>query len=149
MSEENSIQPGYLENLSTPILTINKDFGIQCMNKSGADLVGINQKDLIGKKCYELLKTGHCNTEHCVSAIAMKNNRKVTDETDSHTSNKNLPIMNTGAPVKDKTCKVIGALEFIADISKIKVIQNYLADSTKSIRKDCSRLMVMNKMFFL
>ncbi len=81
MVEKIGMQIGYLNNIPTPIMIINKDFGIEYMNKKGAEVVGSDQKTLVGKKCYEQFKTGHCHTDKCALAQAMNQDKVVTEET--------------------------------------------------------------------
>ncbi|MBU0457059.1 MAG: HAMP domain-containing protein [Bacteroidetes bacterium] len=133
MIEKISVQIGYLETIPTPIMIIDKEFNIEYMNPAGAKVVGSEQKSLIGKKCYNQFKTDHCGTEKCALAQAMKNDKIVTEETKAHPNGSDLSIMYTGAPVKDKNSKIIGALEYVADVSEMKNRENYLAKSTQVI----------------
>ena len=61
----------------------------------------------------------------------MKNDRIESAETVSHACDRNLPIMYTGTPTKNEEEEIVGALEYVVDISRIKEIQDYLARSTK------------------
>ncbi|MBK7632409.1 MAG: PAS domain-containing protein [Ignavibacteriales bacterium] len=56
MIEKISEQIQYLDNLPTPVMIINKDFSIKYMNKSGASVLGKDQQQLIGQKCYDNFK---------------------------------------------------------------------------------------------
>ncbi len=133
MIEKIALQIQYLDNLPNPVMIIDKEFNVQYMNKFGAKVVGKEQKQLIGQKCYDQFKTGHCKTENCALNKAMKNDSTFTDETIAHPNGAELPILYTGAPVKNKEGKIIGALEAITDIKDIKEAQNYLTRSTQNI----------------
>jgi len=139
MIDKISEQLQYLDALPTPVMLINKEFSIQYMNKMGADLLGKTQQELIGQKCYNNFKTGDCNTAKCSCAQAMNNGITKTEETVANPNGKTLPIMYTGAPIKDKTGNIIGALEFVVDTTEVKNAQNYLARSTSAL------LVEMNK----
>jgi methyl-accepting chemotaxis protein len=133
MTEQLKIQLGYLDNLPTPIMIINNEFEISYMNKKGAEVIAKPKEALVGKKCYDQFKTTHCNTEKCACLQAMKNDATVVEETIARPNSKEIPIMYTGAPVKNKDGKIIGALEYIADISDIKERENYLKTSTQNM----------------
>lgn len=133
MVEKIGMQIGYLNNIPTPIMIINKDFGIEYMNKKGAEVVGSDQKSVVGKKCYEQFKTGHCNTDKCALAQAMNLDKVVTEETVAKPNGKEISIMYTGAPVKDKQGNIVGALEYVADVSELKDKEEYLNRSTNVI----------------
>ncbi len=133
MLEKISTQIQYLNNLPSPILIIDKDFNIQYINKTGANFVKNSQDKLIGQKCYDYFKTGHCRTENCALYKAMKNDAVFTEETASNINGEKLPILYTGAPVKDREGNIIGALEAVTNIKDIKDLQNYLTRSTTEI----------------
>jgi PAS domain S-box-containing protein len=133
MIDKISQQIQYLDNLSTPVMVINKEFSIQYMNKTGATILGKTQQELVGQKCYDNFKTGDCKTDKCACAQAMKNNMTKTEETIANPNGKTLPIQYTGAPIMDKSGETIGAVEFVTDITSIKEAQNYLARSTSSL----------------
>lgn len=133
MSEKISQQIEYLNSLPTPVMLIDPDFNIQYMNKTGAELLKSTQRDLIGKKCYDYFKTDQCRTKDCACAQAMAKGETITEETVSHAGKEDMHILYTGAPIKDKSGEIIGALEFVADVTESKEMQNYLARSTQTM----------------
>lgn len=133
MVEKIAIQLQYLDNIPSPVMLIDKEFKVQYLNKAGALTVGENNREVTGKKCYDLFKTEHCNTDNCALYKAMKNDSTFTAETVAHPCGKELPILYTGAPIKNKDGRIIGALESVTDISNIKEIENYLTRSTHNI----------------
>jgi len=133
MTEKAALQIQYLDNIPNPVMIIDTDFNIQYMNKDGAKVVCKDQKLLAGQKCYDQFKTDHCHTEKCALYKAMKSDSIVTEETIAHPNGTEIPILYTGAPVKNKVGKIIGALESVTDIKEIKDGQNYLNRSTRNI----------------
>ena len=111
-----------IENLNaipTPILSIDTDYAITYMNPAGASMLGLSPEEVIGKKCYEMLKTPHCRTEKCACRRAMKTDRIVSEETIARPADGViLPIKYTGAPIKDAKGNIKGALEFVMDITE-------------------------------
>ncbi len=128
-----------LDNLPTPVMSIDTQFNIQYMNKIGAKVVEEDYNYLIGKKCYDYFKTGHCNTENCATARAMKEDKIVTAETIANPNDTKLEIMYTGAPIKNKKGEIISAIEIIADISDVKDREHYLSRSTNTILEQMER----------
>lgn len=120
-----------LDNIPTPIMSIDKDFNIEYINSAGANLLNVPKEKLIGDKCYHHFKTDHCQTENCALKKAMNNDRKESATTISRAGGGERHIMYTGIPVKEKDHKIVGALEFVADISEIKNFENYLSQSTE------------------
>ena len=129
-----------LDNLPTPIMTIDKEYTVTFLNQAGAKLVGTTAEQAKGRKCYELFKTPHCRTADCRLNQAMQRNSIESGETVADPSGLNLPIMYTGAPIKDGNGNIIGALEFVVDITDIKTAQKkadkiaaYQANEVKEI----------------
>lgn len=110
-----------IENLNaipTPIMSVDTEFNVTFMNPAGAGVVGMSPEEVIGKKCYELFKTAHCQTEKCAVGRAMKEDRVITEETIARPQDGMiLPIKYTGAPIKDAKGNIKGALEFVLDIT--------------------------------
>ena len=57
----------------------------------------------------------------------------VTEETVSRANGGHMNIMYTGSPVKDKNGNIVGALEYVSNITELKDMQNYLTRSTSTI----------------
>ena len=110
-----------IENLNaipTPIMSVDTEFNVTFMNPAGASVVGWSPEEVIGKKCYDLFKTAHCQTEKCAIGRAMKEDRVVTEETIARPQDGMIiPIKYTGAPIKDAKGNIKGALEFVLDIT--------------------------------
>ncbi len=108
-----------LNSIPTPILSIDTEFSITYMNPAGAQLTGLPQEEIVGKKCYDIFKTPHCRTEKCACTRAMKTDAIVSEETIARPGEgKIMPIKYTGAPIKDAKGNIKGALEFVLDITE-------------------------------
>ncbi len=129
----------FLNNLPTPVISIDRDFNIKYANNATASFLNKKVKSLIGQKCYDNFLTDDCNTEKCALYRAMKEDRIVGEQTISHANGCNTAIMYTGTPTKTKDGQIDGALEYVVDINKLKEIQDYLADNTKTILEAMER----------
>ncbi|MEZ5336476.1 MAG: PAS domain-containing protein [Methanolobus sp.] len=114
----------YLENVPTPVMVVDKEYNVQFMNKIGADAVGRSAEECVGQKCFSLFNTGHCNTEDCQVRRAMKLDTICTNDTVAKLPSGDLPIRYSGAPLKDENGEIVGALEYVLDISKEMEITN-------------------------
>jgi len=106
-----------LNNVPTPVMAVDKEFNITFMNASGAAAVGKSPEGCLGLKCYDLFNTQHCKTENCQVAKAMKSDAVCTADTIANLPGGQLPIRYTGVSLKDKDGRVIGALEYVLDIT--------------------------------
>jgi len=111
-----------IENLNaipTPIMSVDTEFNVTFINPAGARVVGLTPDEAIGKKCYELFKTAHCQTEKCAVGRAMREDKVISEETIARpTEGVIIPIKYTGAPIKDAKGNIKGALEFVLDITQ-------------------------------
>ena len=139
MVEKIATQLDYLEKIPTPVMIIDKNYNVQYMNEAGIKITGSTKDKCLSSKCYDLLKTGHCKTDDCRLHQAMKHDEIRSGETRAKPNGKDLPILYTGAPIKNKAGEITGALEFVTDIKDIKDIQEYLNRSTETLLKDMDR----------
>ncbi|MBN2296185.1 MAG: PAS domain-containing protein, partial [Pirellulales bacterium] len=109
-----------INNIPTPIMTVDRDMNVTYMNPAGAGVVGKMPEECIGQKCYELFNTPHCNTSQCRCAQAMQQDAVVTGETIVDPEGLNIPILYTGAPVKDADGNITGALEYVVPIDVVQ-----------------------------
>ena len=112
----------YLDQISFPVSIFDKDFTVQYMNPAATRVVNSTQEAVIGKKCYDLFKTGHCRTENCAVAKALKQNDVFTAETIARPVGEDIPIEYTGAPIKDRQGNIIAAIETVTNISDRKTV---------------------------
>ncbi len=128
-----------IDSLPTPVMRIDKDFNIQYMNQSGANLVGVSQANLVGQKCYNNFRTEHCNTDKCAVARAMSNGKNVTEKTIARPQGKEMHIMYTGTPIYDNNGVIIGGEEYVADISEMVNKEEYLSNNVRNILEEMEK----------
>mgnify|MGYP000385490360 FL=1 len=126
MSDKITQQMEDLDGLPSPLMMIDPDFNITYFNKAAASVVGKDQKSVIGQKCYDQFKTDHCRTANCATHKAMLTKSAQTAETFARPQGKEIPIAYAAKANLDKNGNVIGALEFVADLTKAKEHENYL-----------------------
>jgi PAS domain S-box-containing protein len=122
----------YLNNVPAPVVVIDKEFKITFINEAGAKTIGKTVDACVGQKCYNLFDTPHCNTNECRCRQAMEKDGVFMGETIARGAG-NIFIQYTAAPMKDKEGKIVGALEYVTNISAIKEQQKYLEENAKAI----------------
>ncbi len=114
---------GHIDAMPTPVTIMDTDMKVQYINKTGATLTGKTQQQAMGLYCHELYRSGHCNTENCACAKALRTDRTVYSETDAHPNGVSMDIGYSGVPLHDDNGKVIGVLEVVTDMTAIKTAQ--------------------------
>ena len=122
----------YLNNIPSPVMVVDTDFNVQFMNPAGASAVGITPDACIGEKCFNLFKTEHCNTDDCQVGKAMQEDRICTSDTIAKLPSGDLPIRYSGAPLKDAEGNIVGALEYVIDITKEIEVTTGVMDLAKA-----------------
>jgi|GEM_PF-6046475 len=120
----------HLKMIPTPIFEVDKDLNITFINNFGAGLADLTPSECIGKKCYDLFKTGDCNTERCATMNAIKKGIICDSQTVARPNiNCTIPIKYTGLPVKDLDGNISGGLEMIFNMSDIYSIATKINES--------------------
>ena len=129
-------QVDILDKVPTPVLTIDKNYNVEFMNPAGAAIGGLTQEQCVGKKCYDIFKTDHCNTDKCAVRQAMREDAIVTENALANPNPSTfIPIQYTGAPLKNEKGEIIGALEYIADISDIDAMMKETDHVVETVAK--------------
>lgn len=138
---------GYIDVMPNPVLIINNNFEILYMNDSGAQTAGLSKKEVLGQPCYRLFKTSDCHSENCACTRAMRTGSVATSETDAHPNGLDLDISYTGLPITDHSGKIIGAMEFITDLTAIRTeerrmikISDYQQKQTQKLVTELTKL---------
>lgn len=111
---------GHLEAMPLPAMIVDKQLKILFINKTGAQILGKSQKDLIGSTCADQFRTEDCNTEDCACLKAMSGGKTTTSHTVARPGNRVMDIQYTGVPIKNHIGEPQGALEIITDLTAIK-----------------------------
>ncbi len=118
----------YLNNAPIPVMAVDGEFNVQFINQACAALSQTSIEDATGKKCYDLMKTEHCNTPECRIGQAMAQKKVCSGQTVASAA-KNLPIHYIGTPLTDESGNVTGAVEYITDVSELKKIEEALQNA--------------------
>lgn len=108
----------YLDSVVAPVMAVDRDLNIVFMNKAGAEALGTTQEALVGRKCHDVFETDICDTAQCSVARAMDQDCVVTDRIVSHGTG-DTPFQVAATPLKDEDGTIIGALEYMTDISDL------------------------------
>jgi len=116
-NEDSQKKISYLNKIPTTVHVIDMDFNVQFINETGAKMLNKTVDECIGKKCYDLFNTIHCNTRNCRASMAINFDKVLTGDTTADLrGTANLPIRYTSAPIKDNEQNIIGAIEYMIDI---------------------------------
>ncbi len=127
MEYANSLKLG----ISEPFFMVDPDMKLTYMNDAAAKLAGVRSEDILGKKtCEEVFRSDMCHTG-CPIKKAMETGEATVGHrvTTKNAEGKEVPIMASGAALRDSAGKILGGFELLRDISKEVEAESGLRDS--------------------
>ena len=99
---------------------IDADFNIIKVNKTVVRMAGMDEDEIIGKKCYDVLKGWLCHSEECPLNKIKKGERFVEHEcVKKRSDGKEIPVIVNAARL-DRDGKFVGIVEDFKDITERK-----------------------------
>ena len=109
---------------------IDKDFNVLRVNDTFSTLSGMNMKDTIGKKCYEVFSGPLCHTPRCpLARILVGELRVECDEQKQRHDGVTVPCIVTATPFVGPGGELIGIVEDFKDMSERKVAEEALVQA--------------------
>ncbi|MBW2021114.1 MAG: PAS domain-containing protein [Deltaproteobacteria bacterium] len=112
------IKQAVLDQIPTPVVAMDREFEVVFVNPAGCKWLGKELKDIKGRKCFDLMGTRHCQTPQCRVRQAMDMDKVFVARTEMPRDGEMVPIEYTAAPLKNGSGKIIGAIEYVFDITK-------------------------------
>jgi PAS domain S-box-containing protein len=118
------------------IIIIDKSYNIVKMNKTLAEMCGINSDKVKDKKCSDVFSSEKCKTKDCALATVLRTGKSFQTELLMITKEgKKIPCLLKAMPFKDISGNTIGIIEDFRDISFIKETEEKLRKSYGIINK--------------
>lgn len=136
------VMANHLRNIPSPVMVINRNFEILFVNNYLLTLTGKNEEQVLGTKCYDLVKGSDCQTRDCACEQAINNGQKVFRSTSMTLGTHEMEVDYTGIPVKDQSGNVVAAFEFITDQTEVRkaakkaVVEAQIAEKCSDYQKN-------------
>ncbi|MBI5787229.1 MAG: response regulator [Candidatus Schekmanbacteria bacterium] len=117
------------DSISDMVAIIDKDFNIVRANKTMANKLGKHPREVVGKKCYELM---HCQTHpinNCPHAKSLKNRESSSEEIVCFPDGTIHQV--TTSPMYNKQREIIGTAHIAHDITEHKKLEQQLLQMQK------------------
>lgn len=113
------------DSISDLVFIQNNDHVILKANKAFCDALKSRPKDVIGKKCYELLHKSNSPWPNCPAEKTKSDRTTHTEEVDSE--NLGIPLLVTTSPVFNNKGELAGSVHIAKDITERKKEEEALA----------------------
>ncbi len=127
MEYANSLKLG----ISEPFFMVDRDMNVTYINDAAAKVAGVRPEDVEGKKtCEEVFQSDVCHTA-CPIKKSMETGEATVGQKviTKDAAGKEIPIMVSGAALKDSDGKILGGFELMRNISKEVEAESALKDS--------------------
>lgn len=111
---------GIVDTMPSAVITSSPDHTINFVNRAATGIMGLSCENIIGKKCYDLMKTTNCRTDDCPCDSAMRTGEQTSTESTAMPCGRTIDLSQTGVALFDKQGKVLGAVEVLVDQTDIK-----------------------------
>jgi PAS domain S-box-containing protein len=111
-----AMEPQILDNLSDGVLAVDADYKILAINAAAERLTGFQRDQVIGRYCYELLRSTRCG-DGCPVRAAMKTGepqRNILVSTKQASGKRRWLCIST-SPMVDAQGRVVGGLEILRE----------------------------------
>lgn len=114
---------------------IDKEFNIFAINRTLAEMFSLDKVEIIGKKCYEVLTGSSCKTERCCLVRILNGEKRIEFETEkAHRDGSKILCIVSANPFFGPDGELIGIVEDLKDISRLKEAETKLQQSFKKLR---------------
>ena len=87
---------GHIDSIPQSVTILDRNFNLQFVNMTAAEQAGVEREEVIGTKCYDMLRTSDCQTSRCPCAQAMTEGFPVRVQTDAHPGRNDLMVEYNG-----------------------------------------------------
>jgi methyl-accepting chemotaxis protein len=125
-----------IENLNaipTPIHAVDVNYTITYINPAGAAMANTTVEEALGKKCYDLFCTDHCQTEHCGVDRAMREDTVNSGQAVSTIGSKQIPVKLTSLSIKDAKGNTKGGLEYMVDVTVETEVEQMISAASEEV----------------
>ncbi len=123
-----------LKSVPVPVMISDKKFNIVFANEKFAKMFGFEKvEDVIGKKCYDVVKSDVCKSKNCRKNILRRTTNKI-EHVESKVKSGELDVLIDALPILDLEGKFTGShVEAFVDISEIKEREEQIRELFKTI----------------
>ena len=131
-------------SISDFIFILDKEHTIMKVNSSFLSALKLEEKDVIGKKCYEVVHKLNAPWINCPHHKTILDKKSHTEEVED--PGIGLPLLVTTSPIFDEKGAFIGSIHIAKDISGMKKTENILKEAKKDLELKNEELKKLDKL---
>ncbi len=122
-----------LDGISDPLVAISPSYDIIRANKSYSNFTKLSFNQIIGRKCYNLLRNRTLPCDDCTLKETLKNKTITCIEHTEHPSGKGAISITLSPYASSDTCEDFNIIEHIRDISLLETLKHDLEKKNSSL----------------
>ncbi len=112
------------------IRILNKDFTIRRINRAFAEITGVKQNEVTGKKCWEIFPSPLCHTSGCRLQRTIDGEQLIQIEIErKRKDGSTIPCIVTTSPLLDEKSSQSGIIEQFSDITEYRRLEEQNKES--------------------
>lgn len=139
MITEKGLAEMVFNSISEGLYTVDNNYTITSMNRAAEELLGLSSKEVIGKKCMDVI--GHreigsdrilCDS-NCPLSLSLKGEGITRDMDYMRPDGRRLSLRLSCSPLKDSRGNVIGAVDVFSDVTREREIDRMKTEFVKTV----------------
>ncbi|MBU3127583.1 PAS domain-containing protein [Clostridium tagluense] len=124
-----------LDQLPTSVFAVDNKLNVIYVNNAAQKILNGTSENILGKACYNLFNSLHCNTEECRMRKAIDSGKICSGRNEVNANGLKIHMEYFCVPLKDENNVVIGGLEFAVNITERVQYEAQLKNQSKTIRE--------------
>lgn len=131
MLKENSLlkfSDKILDSIADGVFTVDNDLNITFFNSSAEKITGVNRKEAIGQKCFDIFRANICQTT-CAIKQSIQSGKEMVNLNINILNAKNckVPISVSTSVLRNESGDIIGGVSTFRDMSTIESLRKELS----------------------
>ncbi|MEW6327013.1 MAG: response regulator [Thermodesulfobacteriota bacterium] len=120
----------------TGMRLVDNNFNVISANQAMGHMTGISKTEIVGRKCYELLRGERCQTENCILWQIKQGKARVDIEDERETPDgRKVCFRVLATPYRDRSGKLLGIIEVYSDVTEQKRLITQLEEKTRELEE--------------
>jgi PAS domain S-box-containing protein len=119
-----------VQSISDGVMTVNREWRITCFNRAAEEITGYRRPDVLGRLCYEVLRSDLCR-DACPVQRTLESGAPVAGLvvyiTDAE--GRKVPVSVSTALYRDPSGRLMGGVETFRDLRQIRTLQKEVEKS--------------------
>jgi len=135
-------------NITLPLCVIDKNLNIIRVNDTFLSIIKSEKREVISKKCYDIIPGKHCHTSRCTMQQILNNKDYYEYEKDIEIEyGKKITCISRAVPYNAPNGEIIGLIESYSDITERKLAEKKLVESEEKYRNAYNRITFYKDIF--